>query len=147
MLIDTKATHVQLIHIRQQHRGSVCVDCTVPHATPWSAATSATARPESITADNSAVRSRVVQRARTGDCSVAGVNVPRGHSGSAHTSRGLRTITSSWPACGMSRTRCTIQACTRAEITPHAGQPWARSTGCALTRRPPNGKSTASTTR
>lgn len=46
-----------------------------------SAATSATARPESITAESSAVRSRVVQRARTGNCSVAGVNVPRGHSG------------------------------------------------------------------
>ena len=69
---------------------ALTVACTVHHATPCSAATSATARPESITADSSAVRSRVVQRARTGNCSVAGVNVPRGHSGSAHTSRDPR---------------------------------------------------------
>jgi hypothetical protein len=38
------------------------------------------------------------------------------------------------------------QACTRDDPTPHSGQPESRSTGCTLTRRPPNGRSTASIT-
>src|SRR5512133_299648 len=50
------------------------VACTVHHATRKAAATSETARPELITASSSAVFSRVVQRARAGSCSVAGVN-------------------------------------------------------------------------
>ena len=108
---------------------ALTVACTVHHATRKSAATSATARPESITASSSAVLSRVVQRARTGNCSVAGVNVRRPQAGSAHTSRGLRTTTTSCPACGMSRTRCSTQACTRDDTTPHAGQPSSTSTG------------------
>jgi hypothetical protein len=36
----------------------------------------------------------------------AGVKVRRGQAGSAHTNLGLRTTTATWPACGMSRTRC-----------------------------------------
>ena len=64
-----------------------------------------------------------------------------------HTSRGLRTTTTSCPACGMSRTRCSTQACTREDTTPHAGQPSSTSTGSTLTRRPPKRRSTASTTR
>ena len=56
---------------------ALTVAWTVHHATPKSWATSATARPESITASSTAARSRLVHRARTGSCAVAGVNVRR----------------------------------------------------------------------
>jgi hypothetical protein len=102
---------------------------------------------ESMTASNTAVLRRVVHRALAGTCSDTGVNVRRSQVGSTHISRGLRTTTSIWPACGMSRTRCTLHACTRDDTTPHSGQPSSRSTGCTLIRRPPNGRSTASITR
>lgn len=110
---------------------------TVHHATPYARATSATARPESTTASSTAALSRVVHRARAGSSAVVGVNVRRGHHRSPHTSRGLRTTTSTRPACGRSRTRCTDQACTRLDTTPHSEQPRPTSTGCTLTRRPP----------
>jgi len=108
---------------------ALTVACTVHHATRKSAATSETARPELITASSSAAFSRVVQRARVGSCSVAGVNVRRPQAGSTQMSLGLRTTTTTCPACGMSRTRCSTQACTRDDTTPHPGQPSSRSTG------------------
>jgi hypothetical protein len=97
---------------------ALMVACTVHHATRKSAATSATARPESITAASSAVLSRVVHRARAGSWSVAAMMVRRAQAGSAHTNLGLRTTTSTRPACGISRTRCITQACTRDDTTP-----------------------------
>ena len=47
----------------------------------------------------------------------------RPQAGSTHTSRGLRTTTSTRPACPTSRTRCTLHACTRDDTAPHSGQP------------------------
>jgi hypothetical protein len=69
---------------------------------------------------------------------VTGVNVRRPQAGSTHANRGLRTTTSARPACGTSRTRCTLHACTRDDTTPHSGQPSSRSTGCTLTRFSPS---------
>ncbi len=126
---------------------ALTVACTVHHATPKALATSATARPESITDANAAVRNRVVQRLRDGSWLVLWVKVRRRHAGSAHTSRGLRTTTSTGPANGTSRTRCRVQACTRHDTTPQSGQPPSSSAGPTVTRRPPNGRSTASITR
>ena len=111
---------------------ALTVACTVHHATPSSPATSATARPESTTAASAAVRSRVVQRARVGSWLVVWVNVRRRQAGSAHTSLGLRTTTSTRPACGTSRTRCSTHACTRDDTTPQPGQPLSGSTGLHL---------------
>ena len=88
-------------------------------ASSW--ATSAAARPESITAASTAVCNRVEHRSRTGSSTVAGVNVRRPHAGSANTNLGLRTTTSTRLACGTSRPRCTDQECTLVDTTPQAG--------------------------
>src|SRR5215208_6117491 len=66
VLIDPEPAHVQLVHVREQHGRGVHRGCTVHHATPWAAATSATARPEPIAASSTAVRSRVVHLALAG---------------------------------------------------------------------------------
>jgi len=65
-----------------------------------------------MTALSSAVRSRVVHRARSGNSPVVWVNVRRGHPRSAQTSLGFTTITSSRPACGTSLTPCRHHAWT-----------------------------------
>lgn len=53
--------------------------------------------------------------------------------------------TSVAPATGTSRTRCRRREWTLSEMTPHAGQPGG-DVDSTVTRRPPLGRSTASTT-
>ena len=120
VLIDPEPTHLRLIDIGQQHcRGVHRRLHRPPRDSVRRQRPPPPARPESITAANAAVLNRVVQRDRVGSCVVAWVNVRRRHAGSAHTSLGLRTTTSIRPAYGTSRTRCSVQACTRDDITPH----------------------------
>ncbi len=148
VLVDPDPTDLQVVDVGQQHRRRVhawpAPSTTPPDEPRRPRRPPGPSRPPPPAA---AARSRLVQRARSGNSSVAGVNVRRRQAGSSHTSLGLRTTTSTCPACGTSRTRCTVQACTRPDTTPQSGQPTSRSTGCTLTRRPPNGRSTASITR
>lgn len=117
--------------------------CTVHQATPKAAATSPTARPESITASTSCSRSRREHRAR--GSSVAWVNVLRGQAGLTQTIRGLRTTTSTAsPPQGRSLTCCRAQAWTRAESTPQPGRAPSHSRAWTTTRRPPRGRSMTS---
>jgi len=67
------------------------MQCTVPHAMPWSFATSVTARFVGITTAATATVSRLVTRARTGSCALVSVNDRRGHSTPMQAKRRLRT--------------------------------------------------------
>ena len=64
--------------------------CAVGHDTPYSAATSETARLLEAIAVASCSRSRSVTRARGRTAVASWVKVSRGHNGSAHTSRRFR---------------------------------------------------------
>jgi hypothetical protein len=93
------------------------------HETPYAAAASVAARPDSMTAETSVFCRRRVERARRGTSVVASKNVLRGHSGSSQKNRRLNQITSTGPATGMSRIRCRRRECRRVPMTPQAGQP------------------------
>ena len=91
--------------------------------TPWARATSAAARPESITAATTVSFSRWVERANRGTWSVASANVPRPQISSAQNQRRLTHQTSVAPATGISRRRCSRREWTFSATTPHPGQP------------------------
>jgi hypothetical protein len=96
---------------------------TSHHETPWAAAVSVAARPDSMTAETRVFCSRRVERARRGTSMVASKKVRRRHSDSSHQNRCLDQVTSTGPATGMSRIRCRRRECRRVPMTPQAGQP------------------------
>lgn len=119
---------------------------TSHHEIRWARATSAAARPESMTAATICSFNRLVERANRGTCVVASANVPLLQRDSEQNQRRLAHSTSTAPATGTSRTRCRRREWAFVAITPHSGQPGG-SVEATVTRRPPSGRSTASMTR
>jgi hypothetical protein len=74
----------------QRAAAAISALCAVGHDTPYSAATSATARLLLAIADASLSRSRSVSRARGRTASAAWVNDRRGHGSSRHSRRRFR---------------------------------------------------------
>ena len=103
-------------------------------------------RPEVITAETTWSRSRVVEWAYRGICTVASQNVPLSQPGSRQNQRRLAHTTSTAPATGTSRTFWDRREWTLVASTPQDGQPGG-SMDSITTRRPPSGRSIASVTR
>src|SRR5699024_8218535 len=104
------------------------------------------ARPGVVTAATIWFRSRVVERARCGTWSVASQNVRRAQAGSRQNQRRLAHTTAIAPATGTSRTCWDRREWTLVASTPHDGHPGG-TVEATTTRRPPSGRSIASTTR
>ena len=96
--------------------------CAVGHDTPYSRATSATARLLPAIACATRSRSRSVTRPRGRIASLVCVNDRRGHNTSTQTSRRFRHHSSvCCPDAGRSLTRHSGRSRTRPDSTPHAG--------------------------
>ena len=96
--------------------------CAVGHDTPYSRATSATARLLPAIACATRSRSRSVTRARGRIASLVWVNDRRGHNTSTQTRRRFRHHSSTCcPDAGRSLTRHSGRSRTRPDSTPHAG--------------------------
>src|SRR5215203_4481871 len=109
--------------------------CAVGHDTPYSPATSETARLLDAIAVATRTRSRSVTRPRVRTAVEAWVNVLRGHSGSTQTSRRLRHHNSTvCPDAGRSFTRITGRSFNVLVITPHTGHGPSRAI-CSITTR------------
>ena len=67
VLVDPEPADLQVVRVSEQHRGRVHRRRHRPPRHPEPPATSATARPESITASSTAALGRLVQRARAGN--------------------------------------------------------------------------------
>jgi hypothetical protein len=102
VLINPQPAHVQ-VDVGQQHRGRVHRSLHRPLRHP-KVFGDLPDRPTGSRSPPPAARLQPTRkrRARIDNWSAVEVKVRRGHAGSPHTSRGLRTITARWLACAMS---------------------------------------------
>jgi hypothetical protein len=137
VLINAQHPRAELVHVRQLEQ--TCFGHRGPDHPPGHSEARGGLRHGPAGADDSIhelVRSRLVERARRGTCGVDSKNDSRSHAGSSQYQRYLDQSTSTGPATGISRSRCTRRSFRRDAMTPQLGQPGGWSVSTMTCRRP-----------